>query len=81
VRLWAIQQQASAPAPARAPATADADGLASDAEAAETMAAIKGKHAMQSDEARADAEDAAIDRRRAERLAGHRRELGLVEAA
>jgi len=81
VRLWVIQKQATAPTPSRGSATADADGLASDAEIAETMAAITGKHAMQSDEARADAEDAAIDRRRAERLATYRRELGMVEVA
>ena len=81
MRLWAIRRQATAPAPARGPATADADGLASDAEVAETMAAIKLSHLLRSDAATADAEDAAIDRRRAERLAGYRRELGLVEAA
>jgi len=56
-----------------------ADGLASDAEVAETVAAITLEYLTRSDAAREGAEDAAIDRRRAGRLAGQRRELAMVE--
>ena len=71
IRLWTIQQEATAPAPARGPAPADDLGLCTDAELDETMLQIKAKHLVC---------DADRDERAAYR-ARLRAELGRVEEA
>ena len=68
VRLWKIRRDITAPAPSKGPATAEELGLCTDAELAETMAAIKARHL-------------ARDAERAEYKARLRADLGLAEVA
>ena len=73
VRMWTIQQQATAPAPARGPVTATAEdlGLCTDAELDATMLTIKAKHLVRD----ADRADRAAYRARL------RADLGLIDEA